>query len=545
MRNTLLATAALAGLSGLAACNSTETTTGAAALTVEQVVGSMDRKARGSLAPQADYALVFDGLPEGAVVSVGAYEPEGSGAVARDVRIGFGESGAGIEIEELRAYDLDPAAGEAFAGEPGTTARLASRIDLRGLRFDGLETLSQGMTEGILDGMADAIGEMEIEQDFERYDYTIERMVLDGMTFAGLPAASDDAGVLQRYAQFMSVFGADRVLASGLKGDFSVRQTVSVADAETGEETTEEGTSSGTFVIDEMGAAGWRGGDVSLQFVRGMRMDMAQSQGGVAMPGTAFTLEEGIVRDSRLSEALRYLIAEQRPPADATDLLSLGKWDLTNLEISMGGQPYQTIHAMSVDATAFHGLLPERITFSSQETLHLAGLFDMLAENAGSFAEVDGEAVTPEDMAELSALTDALRSAGLEAIRTQNEGSYGWSPETGAMALDVSSVSEELGQTKLGLAMRLPTHDEFASLPQDGGGMSDMDGMGEEDGGALSALLAETAALERFELVLDDEGGLDAFLTVLRWRPRRLRTPASPCCAVRSPRSCGRCWRAS
>ena len=514
MRKTLLAAAALAAL---AACSSTATTAPTDKLTIASVMSSVNAQAPSTLAPQEGYAALFDAAP--GAITVGAYEPEGTGAVARDVTIAFGETGLGMTISEMRAYGLDAEAGAAFSAEPGTRARLADRLDLRGVSLTGFDAFSERMTEGMLDDVADAMGEsldgMEMEQVFDRYSYTMDRVVLDGATFASLPAA-EDPNFLQMMMQSYAAFGADRVVATGVVNDMAMRQTMLITNPETGEQTETTTVTDATSRIAEWGLADWRGADIGFQFVRGLTVNGTDTTDGVQTPPIAFTLGELTGRDLRASEVVDYIFAEQMPPASATDILSLGRWNLADLDIAIADTPFYSIHKLDVDATQFYGLLPENITFTSSETLHLAGLIDAVADNPMAFAEPGEEAPSAEDMAAMRQMVSVLREQGLEAIRSENEGSYSWSPQTGAMAFKVKGVTQDMGAIRFGLDMLLPTHEQFAAVDL-AAVSTDLDSAVEGAAGEseLGQLMAEVTALDRMELVLDDEGGLNAFLAVM------------------------------
>ena len=526
MRNTLLATACALALAGC----STGGQTSLADLTPDALIAEAQARPDGALAPQTDYALLFDALPGGALVSVGAYEPEGSGSVAEDVLVSFGDSGIALRVDELRAYDLDPAALESAEG-----AVLASRLDLRGVSFEGLGAVTSALTEGITEGMLEgALDGTEIDQDFGRYDYRMERFVLDGFTVAAMPEGGGEDDLAKQYLLVASLFGADRFLATGVTGEIEMRQTVRVSVQESETENpdggvtierteTAEGVDSDlvmTLRMDEFGGADWRGFDTGMQFVRGITTETQQTTNGTPVPSSDFRGEEIVIRDFRLSKLLPYLLSETMPPADETDLLSFGRWEMTNLTTLLGGQPFSTTEKGTLDLTQWHGLMPTRITYEATERLDVAGLVEMVRGQADVFAaaaaaEAGTDAEAP-DLAMVETVATALREAGLETIRSQGRLDYAYAPDTGAMTFATRSDTEEMGAIAFELAMGLPAYAQLADTPIEAAS-PDLDTAmaGASGPSPLQALFAEETTLDRMALTLDDEGGLDALLQVV------------------------------
>ena len=521
MRNLLLSTAALLTLSGCAATEGPSV----AALTPDKLIERVEARPTGALAPQAGYEALFVALPEGARASAASFTLEGDGAVATGVVITLGDSGVSLRADELRAYDLTP---EALSAAEG--AQLASRLDLRGVSFEGLgevtADLSEGLTEGMVEGLLGEEEGFSLDQDIGRYDYAMERLVLDGFTVAALPtdAVTDgESDLFKAYLRLSSLFGADRFMATGVSGEMEMTQTTGSTitrtfdgDPNEGAEptgvtiepiTTEMTTS---FRIAEFGGADWNGYDFGMQFARGFESSTEQTMNGTPVPATDVRGEEIVIRDVSLSKVLPFLLSETMPGADATDLMSLGKWEMTNITTLMGGRAFSTTERASLDLSQWHGLMPERITYEATERLEVKGLIEMVRGQVDAVAAASAaeEGADAPDMAMLEAVATALREQGLETIRSQGSLDYAYAPDTGAMTLRTASDTEEMGSIAFDLDLGLPTYARFAGTPI--GDEADAAG-----GNALSDLLAEEMALERMSLVMDDEGGLDAFLSVL------------------------------
>ena len=518
MRNMLLATACALALVGC----STGGQAPLAELTPDTLIAEASARAEGALAPQDGYEALFAALPGGAAGQASGFSPEGDGAVATGVVIAFGDSGVSLTIDEMRAYDLTP---DALAAAEGS--QLAARLDLRGVSFEGLGGATEAMTDGLMGGMlGDAMDGARIDQAFDRYDYRMEQLVLDGFTVAALPEANEgtEDDLAKDYLRVMSLFGADRFLATGVTADLDVSQTVGVTVELSGDEAgdaageTVATDTSMTLRMDEFGGADWRGLDLGMEFLRGLSTETRQTTNGIATPASDVRAEEIVIRDLSLSRVLPFLLSETMPSAADTDLMSLGRWEMTNVATLLGGRTISTTEAATLDLTAWHGLMPERITYEATERVEVGGLVEMVREQvdavaAATAANPDAEAealAEAPDMAMFEEVATALREAGLETVRSNGRLDYAYAPETGAVTFRTNSVTDEMGTIALDLAMMLPSYARFAETPVEGG----VEGAGEETS-PLSALLAEEAALDRLSLTLDDEGGLDALLQVI------------------------------
>ncbi len=428
---------------------------------------------------------------------------------------GRGKEALGLRAEELRAYGLDPAALSALASGEEVGVRLADRLDVRGLELLGLGELTEFAAEGMLDA---AGAEGVIEQEIGRYDYRMGRAVIDGLTLFGSEVAVEDEdeadqALLRRFAVIARSYSIERMVAFDSEAAFSMMmQTMpqlsdGATDGEDAPSAADTQETSGTFRSAVSGVAGYDRGDIALNFARGTTMTMNAADASGMDLDYDFTMALTLVRDMRLADVLAYAARAEFPPSQETDLMSLGLWEVDDFTVSMMGQPFQTIDRYRLDLTEWHGLMPERIAFESEEVLHLAGFMAIMEQAASAEAALprspDEERAVAELQEGVEAVKAVLAETGLESIRSDNEMLYVWAPGDGEAALSASSVLAELGGYRLEAAGRLPSYDGFATIelaaPADGGD-------------ELAALLAEQSKIGRFVLTLSDEGGIDRML---------------------------------
>lgn len=509
---------------GLLALGMAATNPAAWAQEPDAIIAAAERSVRGRLADQVAYEALIAQAPDTLTVTIEGYEEEGRGVVARGVRIASATTpDLALTIDALRTFGLEPGALAALAGPGGEGQRLARRIDARGVAVTGLaEAMNAVFDQTTALAMEAADAAMpQVEQTVEAYELAMARVVADDLSLFGTDAMIEDGAdgaALRRYAELARSYELDRFVAFDTTLALRMTQVTTVPavtasegaeDGEAAEAASEPTTSttrtamSGT--IPATGMAGYERGDIESQFVRALSLETSSTtvEADLTIPYQV-ELAEAVYTDIRLSDALGYLAAWTVPPPEETDLLSLGRSVFTGVNVQMAGAPFQTIERAVLDLTSWHGLLPKKITYQSQESLSLDGFLALAEESAA--------AASPEEQAalgQLGAVRGLLAEAGLDTIAFENASTYEWSPEDGRARLDIVSVSPGLGTLMVTNTGALPPYEGFAAI--------DPASLG-DDSSPLSALMGEASSLDRFELVLDDQGVIDRVLgAALAW----------------------------
>lgn len=525
------ALACVAGLALLTSCQSQ--TKDAGPLTLEQRIGALYALSETPLetaAPSDAVALraMLNGLGAGLTISYDAIEDDASGAVARNLVLTSAEApDLALNIAELRAWGANDSVAAQL--EAGQDARLADRIEARGLSVSGFEKLTNAMMDGYMDAIEDAASGLDpnaaaefeaLEQDFTKYDFQMESLVADGFTIHPLsedaeafknrarPSEEDatkEAGImdaLAMIARWNLAASADAVSASGMTAELAFSQRVE-------DEMTQDMTMSmaaAHLAYDDMNR-----GDVALiamddvVFDSDMKMALADGEPKDFMAQSG-GYERYIIEDVKFSKLSTYLARGEVPSMDVADLMSLGRWTSQGLTMNLNDAPYYAVEESIVDLRDWRWFFPTRITIEARGgRLHTNALTSLVGDVVN--ASLDAETMSAEEAEEAMQVAEGARKIGatltangLEMIDFSFDFNSVWNADTGAFEMDYGIDALDFMQEEVDLSMILPTFTDLKSLaPAEGQ---------ELDTEALSQLFMDETKLDGFGLSLDDNGAI-------------------------------------
>lgn len=445
-------------------------------------------------ATPVDFAQAFADLPDEISLGTGVVSVTADGATRVENFSLFHEldgTPVGIEAEEVLFYNFNPTAlAERFRGNNlDAEVKIADRIELRGIKSIGMEAVSAMMLDEYiktLDDFASADGELVTElnaMDVFSYNFGVDTMLIDGFTlhpfvfaaseestiegepnpvegedsFDDLMDSINDAredrarSTFQGLAAFARSFSVDALAYQSLTADYSMR--IEEIDMS---------------VVVEIGVAGLRGYD---------RGDLAFSGswdggfgGEIPIPDETGETDEvsilpmvGGIKSStvsgvRLGQAFEALANWEMPSKDTTDFFDLGRWEMTNYRLDMGGETFFNSDKFVFDSD-FHWLLPTAIELTLSDTGYdIGNLFSVMTEQLGD--DLDAE-ITPE---QLRAGLEIADKYGFDCFCGDYSLNFTWDEETGAIGyLENGQFADAFsGQTSINLGFSTPA--EIASV---------------------------------------------------------------------------------
>ena len=533
MRAFVAGVAALAFAVTLSACSSNKSAalepvkTDPAA--VEKLVTELTTQTfKGKATAAADIASVRDALPKAVALSWGGLNfDQASGAtVLTAVKLTPADMPAvGLSVDEVRLWDFDAGFAKArLAGQRLTeTASLARRVELKGAKVFGLETLMPPATDAAAsaDAAAPAPGDVpgnNLAEDFdsadfqpklEKYDIGIGRLIIDDfvlrpyeMTPAKLEPGSDFAEmmpILQQVAAVSRSFASNASAAQDLKVAFAMTQM-------------------GQRIAFDMsakavGTRGSRGGDLDVSFIHGLSFeadipgDQFSGTPGQKMAGSTerYTLE-----NVRLDKVYSYLAKGQWPPRTEANLLSLGRFVSYNTSMSLAGAPIYTSAEEVADLQNFHWFIPTKVTLSAKNvSYNINGLVQYVA------------AMDPSIAAQTTQVTDMLSKTGLEKLNYDSNFLWDWNAQSGAAKIAGVFDGKEFLKINATFEGSLPSFKTVSDLVPDN--------VDQTDGAAIGKVFEQASTLKLVDIDIVDNGGLNkSFILATEIMKMQPATPDAP-----------------
>ncbi|HEX5006234.1 MAG TPA: hypothetical protein VFV70_03920 [Hyphomonadaceae bacterium] len=526
MRAFVIGVAALAFGATLSACSSDKNAalepvkTDPAA--VEKLVTELTTETfKGKATAAADVAAVRDALPQAVALTWGGLNfDQASGAtVLTAVKLTPADMPTvGLSVDEVRLWDFNTDFAKArLAGQRLTeTASLASRIELKGAKVFGLETLMGPAVEAATDAVegaatpaAEEFDVSEFQPKLESYDISIGRLIIDDfvlrpyeMTPATLEPGSDFAEmmpVLQQFAAVSRTFASNASAAQDLKAAFAMTQMGQRIAFDMAAKT--------------VGTRGSRGGDLDVSFIRGLSFaadipgDQFSGTPGQKMAGSTerYTLE-----NLRLDKVYSYLAKGQWPPRTEANLLSLGKFASYNTSMSLAGQPIYTSAEEVADLQNFHWFIPTKITLSAKDvSYNIGGLVNYVA------------AMDPSIAAQTTQVMDVLSRTGLEKLNYNSNFAWDWNAESGLAKIAGVFDGKEFLKIDATFEGSLPSFKAVSDLVPDN--------IDQTDGAAVGKVFEQASTLKLVNLDIVDNGGLNkSFVLATEIMKMQPATPDAP-----------------
>lgn len=472
-------------------------------------------------AKEADIKALLAALPADITVKVGAtrFDAASGATILSGVEVAAASRpDASLVIEEVKVWDLDTAFAIArLKGERlNDTARLARRIEAKGVSTRGLETLMAPALDAYKNSVAGALtaggdgseavaaqmaGAMDI--DVSKYSFTMSRAILSdvvlrpyAMTPAKIAADSEWASILpivQTWAAWSRAVAVDTAAWYDVKADFDASQS--------GIDTRVQAS------VASIGVRGMRGGDTDFTLVRGVSYasDMALPAETPDQPAHPVSVSLDMDRYSheglRLNKILGYVADGVMPPRKETSLLSLGIIRYGRQKLGMFGETISETKSGLIDLSGFHWLIPTRIRLEADDVSYdiaaLRHAMDRIAPGDPA-AQAEADARSDEILAK-------LKTYGLDKPSFDAKVSWDWNALTGVAKLGLGGALNQYLKTDAALSVDFPSYKQVSDLVPEGEQPADAPPM---DQGKLATLFEDESKFVGFHLELAEDGDI-------------------------------------
>ena len=485
---------------------------------------------KGKATAAADLAGVRDALPKAVSLTWATlnFDAASGATVLTDVKLTPADMPAvGVGIAEVRLWDFDAEFAKARLGGQRLTetAKLASRIEAKGVSAFGLETLMNpamsaytgAINNAIVDQMppevAAEVGQ-DLEVKLESYKFAIDRLLFVDVMLrpfelkpAQLPADNEFAElmpVLQPIVAVSRSFAADTMAAFNMTGDMSMTQ----------------GGQPFAFKIgmESYGLRGMRGSDTDAAFMRGLNFSANIQEKEMPKPlaisgGTDLITMEGM----RFDKVAGYLARGEWPPRTETDLLSVGKIVSKGERVAFNGKNLYSVAESSIDASGWHWFIPTKLRMSATDVVYDVKGFIDFANEMGTSASAsagisdddvdtalekmrDNDAPPPPPIAVPPEVLALLTKYGLDKPSLDSTIGWNWNATTGATVVDGAFGLDNYLRMDLKYDGGLPNFKSVSDLVPDDPEKA--------DGAAISKVFETASTLKLVEFNVADEGGL-------------------------------------
>jgi hypothetical protein len=477
---------------------------------------------KGKATAAADVAAVRDALPKEVALNWGGLNfDQASGAtVLTAVKLTPAEMpNVGLSVDEVRLWDFDTELAKArLTGQRlAETATLASRIELKGAKVFGLETLmapamdaATGAVEDVVDDpLGDEFDTADFEPKLESYDIGFGRLIIDNfvlrpfeMTAVTLEPGSEFAEmmpILQHFAAVSRTFASNASVAEDFKGAFAMTQV-------------------GQRISFDMsarmiGTRGSRGGDLDASFIRGLTfaMDIPGDQfSGTPAQKMAGGAERYTLENIRLDKLYSYLAKGQWPARTEANLMSLGRFASYNTSMSLNGAQIYTSAEEVADLQNFHWFIPTKINLTAKDVSYdIRGFVQYVA------------AMDPSIAAETTQVMELLSRTGLEKLSYDSNLAWDWNAQSGAAKIGGLFDADQFLKIDAKFEGSLPSFKAVSDLIPDN--------IDDTDGAAVAKVFEQTSTLKLVDLDIVDNGGLNKSFNlaaeIMKMQPSTPDTP--------------------
>ena len=231
------------------------------------------------------------------------------------------------------------------------------------------------------------------------------------------------------------------------------------------------------------GASDVRGFDVGTNVVRDASGTQTSAYEGdlspdelIAMTGfpSGLTLAQAesyataSITDLRLDKVMGYLARAELPSMDERDLLSLGRWEVTDYRTELNDKEILTADRAYFNGDSFEWVIPSDfnlgVSGATLNTGELTGFFKILFEtfmNEAMLDEMDEDERTQVEQVRegVDKAIELLPEHGLDTLPFDFDLSMSWDADQGPSDFGLVFDADGYGRTAMALALDLPTYD--------------------------------------------------------------------------------------
>lgn len=475
-------------------------------------------------AEPVDFAIAFADLPDGVSVQTGTVSVlADSGATqVEDFALVYDLDGTpvGIEADLVLFYDFDPnAIADRIRGTNlDATAKVADRIEMRGVKSVGMEAVSKLLLDEYFDAIDtltpidDGVMAEFNALDVFNYNFEMETLLLDGFVLHPFAYAKPDADTAAPlHSEEIAPFDSESAERLGFQKVGAFARAFSI-DALTYENVL-VGYAMRDGEVDmsmdmTLGLAGLRGydrGDIAFSGswdTKFTGMFPIPTDPGGDQDMTTVPMSGGVASSTmsgfRMADAFEALANWEVPDTSQADVFDLGRWEVTDYTFDMAEKSLFASERIVFDSD-FHWLLPTKVAFSMTDTgYNIGNLFEVMTQELGEELE---PGLTMEDVRTGLSIVETY---GFDCLCGDFAVDLNWSPESGDITYRESGNFAEAFSGKTSADVGFSTPAKIA-------GLFDLDDP--EDG--FEDAFKSDFEFRSFETVMTDLGGLSNLFEML------------------------------
>jgi len=441
-------------------------------------------------ASEADLSALVAALPDYVSLTWDnqSFDAASGATVFQGLSIGYGgEPAFGLNFEQAEVWGLETdlltarMAGERLA-ESGP---LFSRLEATNVSYFGIVQAVNLVFDSILSGIEGDLPE-GVDLAFDEFESNTEKMVLTGVSLRpwelallspetvaefdeDIPAeALTYVHVAQQLIAVSRSIAIDKSISIGTDAQLKMRQPGADWSAD--------------FRIGFVGADNMQGFDIETYLTRDYEGSQLSEYSQTTLPGEVVTLSgfpagfsmaqaetyaSSTMSGLRLDKVMGYLARSEIPSMDERDLLSFGRWDLTDYEAKLNDKEIIKAERAYFNMDAFEWFIPSDFSFGMQgatlNTGELTGFFQILFETF--MDDAGGGELSEDEQAEMDLVREGIQKAidllpehGLDTLPFDADFSAKWDPESGPTDFSAAFDADGFGQSMFELSLNLPNY---------------------------------------------------------------------------------------
>lgn len=445
-------------------------------------------------ASEADLSGLIGALPNYASLTweTKSFDAASGATVFEGLAIGFGEDAKfGLQFDEAKVWGLETDLLTArLQGERlSESGPLLTRLEGTNASYFGVATAINSVLNGFLVDMAtDEDFPETFELSINELESTTERVVVAGVSLRPWELSllsPEDLGELSEDIPeevFEIAHVAQHLIAIGRS--ISIDQSVSLGTVASVEMRQTGASTSMDYSMAFSGASDIRGFDIGSNVARGVSSSQTDTFSGdldademIAFSpfpaGFALAQTEDYasasISDLRLDKLMGYLARSELPSMDERDLLSFGRWEVTDYRAQLNDSEILTADRAYFNADSFEWVLPSDLNFgvtgATLNTGELTGFFQILFETFldGTADDMDMMDASEREQMELvregvQKAIDLLPEHGLDKLPFDAVFAMTWDGDAGDSDFSASFDADGFGKTVFELGLRLPDY---------------------------------------------------------------------------------------
>jgi hypothetical protein len=481
-------------------------------------------------ASEADLTALVAALPEYAALSWDSksFDAASGATMFENLAFGFGtDPQFGLKFEEAKVWGLETDLLTARLGGErlDESGPLLTRLEASNVSYFGVAQAVNVLFDSMLTGMGEDFPE-GAELAFDEFESNTERLVVTGVALRPwelnpfssemVPGLDDEippeaVGLIHIAQQMVAVtrsISVDKNISIGTEARLKMRQPGAEWSAD--------------FQIGMVAADNVQGFDVGAYVTRDYSGTQISEYNDTMMPGEVITMsgfpagfamaqtesyDLSTVTGLRLDKVMGFLARSELPGMDERDLLSFGRWDITDYRAQLNEREIITADTAYFNADGWEWIVPSEISFGMQgatlNTGELTGFFQVMFE---AFMDQSvSEDIDDTEQAEMELVREGVQKAidllpehGLDTLPFDVDFNASWDADSGPSDFSAAFDAAGFGRTEFELGLTLPVYSALQTAYE-----------AEDQESAFEDLFENTFAFNGARYLEQDKGGYD------------------------------------